>query len=71
MLITAKQYAKQEGITPEAVLKRIKRGRIPAVKLGRDWLIDSDVTFKDRRSRKEKIIIEIIHEPPVKSVQDA
>ena len=71
MLITIKEYAAREGVTVEAIRARIRRGRIPAVKLGRDWLVESDVSFTDRRNRKEKITIEIIHEQPVKSAQDA
>lgn len=65
MLITVKEYAKREKRSEEAIRKRIQRGRLPAVKLGRDWLIDSEVTFKDRRNLKDKITVEIIHEPSV------
>ena len=63
MLMTIKQWSAENNCTPEAALKRIHRGRLPAVKLGRDWLIDSSATFTDRRNRKEKVTIIIDHDP--------
>ena len=62
MLMTVKQYAEHTGAGIEAVRQRIRRGRLPAIKLGRDWLIDSSETFKDRRYKDGKVIIQVTHE---------
>lgn len=60
MLMTVKQYAEQTGANVEAIRQRIRRGRLPAVKLGRDWLIESSETFTDRRYNPDKVIVEVI-----------
>jgi len=40
MLISS-QAAKALGVSPRRVLALIKSGRLPAQKLGRDWIINS------------------------------
>lgn len=39
--LTVAQYAKKEGISRQAVLKRIWSGSLNAVKVGNYWLIQS------------------------------
>lgn len=41
-LITSKEAAERLGITPRRVGALIAAGRLPATKLGRDWLIAED-----------------------------
>ncbi len=36
---TASEVAEKLRITPDGVAKRIKRGQLPAVRVGRRWLI--------------------------------
>ena len=62
MLMTVKQYAEANNLKVEAVRQRIHRGRLPAVKLGRDWLIESSATFTDRRYNQDKVRIQIVHD---------
>jgi len=38
--ITTKEAALELGITPRRVQALIKSGRLPAEKIGRDWIID-------------------------------
>lgn len=61
-LITLKEYASLHNLNPQAVRRRILRGRMEAVKLGRDWFLDPAAEFTDRRRNPDKIKIEIIHE---------
>jgi hypothetical protein len=37
---TISQYAKEKGITRQAVLKRIKKKKLKAVKVGSVWIIN-------------------------------
>ena len=41
-LLTTKEAGKQLGISPLRVFQLIKAGRLPAIKLGRDWIISKD-----------------------------
>jgi excisionase family DNA binding protein len=58
--MTTAEAAARLGITPEAVRKAIKRGRLVATKHGRDWLIDAveveryAATPKDKGGRPKK-----------------
>jgi predicted transcriptional regulator len=36
---TISQYAKEKGITRQAVLKRIKKDKLKAIKVGNIWII--------------------------------
>lgn len=40
--LTTPQVAARLGMTRQGVLKAIKAGRLPAVKLGRDWTVEED-----------------------------
>jgi len=39
MIVNSTQAAKALGVSPRRVLAIIKSGRLPAVKVGRDWII--------------------------------
>ena len=41
-LLTTKDASKELGVTPLRVFQLIKAGRLPAIKLGRDWIISKD-----------------------------
>lgn len=41
-MITTKEAATRLGVDPSRVLALIKADRLPAQKIGRDWLIDPD-----------------------------
>lgn len=40
MLLTIPQAAARAGVKPGAILARIKSGKLPAQKMGRDWMIE-------------------------------
>jgi excisionase family DNA binding protein len=42
-LLSSQEAAQRLGISPRRVLALIHAGRLPAVKVGRDWLIDPAV----------------------------
>lgn len=42
MLLTTSQAARALGVSTIRVRQFIRTGRLPAVKAGRDWLIDTD-----------------------------
>ena len=54
MLITLNEYAKRNGRSPATLRQRIARGTLPAVKIGRDWLIDEDTPLEDTRIKTGK-----------------
>ena len=63
-LITTHAAAHRLGITPGLVCRYCRDGRIHAVKVGRDWLIDADrlrefkanpVGYPAGKSRKEEV----------------
>lgn len=49
MLIPIKQWSERVGINPATARQKAIRGSIPAVKIGRDWLIDADTPNTDKR----------------------
>jgi excisionase family DNA binding protein len=50
-LLTLKQAAKQLGITADTLRAQIRRERLRATKLGRDWLVEgAEVTRYERDS---------------------
>lgn len=50
-LLTLRQAAARVGLTDSALRHAIRRGRLPAVKLGRDWLVrPSDLDAYRRRA---------------------
>ena len=54
MLITLKEYALRHNRNPDTVRQKALRGTFnTAVKIGRDWLIDEDEPYTDRRKDPE------------------
>jgi hypothetical protein len=49
MLVTLKEYAAKVGRSPVTIRQRCQRGTLPATKVGRDWLIEEDEPFVDKR----------------------
>ena len=50
MLIPLAEYATQHGKAPANARQMVKRGSFQTVqKIGRDWLIDSEEPWPDRR----------------------
>ena len=55
MLIPLTQYAEEHGIAPVTARQRAHRVAFAsAVKMGRDWMIDSDEPLVDRRVKSGK-----------------
>lgn len=49
-LITLKEYAAMHGVEVSTIRHRIRKGQVKtAVKFGRDWFIDKDEVYVDRR----------------------
>lgn len=49
-LITLKEFAALHGLDPSTVRHQIRNGRIKtAVKFGRDWFIDKNEPYVDKR----------------------
>ena len=56
-LIPIAEYAEKHGITANAVRRKCLRGNLPgAMKIGRDWLIDKDAPYPDKRIKTGKYI---------------
>ncbi|MCC6444134.1 MAG: helix-turn-helix domain-containing protein [Armatimonadetes bacterium] len=53
---TTEEAARALGITRVAVLKRIERGKLPATKFGRDWMLAKGDVLRtvSRRGRPRK-----------------
>ena len=49
MLITLKQWAAEVGLDPSSARQKARRGKIPAVKMGRDWFIEENTPNTDSR----------------------
>lgn len=41
-MINSKQAAQRINLTPDALRKAAKKGDLPAVKVGRDWLFETE-----------------------------
>jgi hypothetical protein len=54
MLITIKQYAELHQVDPSTIRHRIQRGSTKAQKVGRDWLIEEEEPYDDKRMRTGK-----------------
>ena len=56
-MINTKQAAQSLGITPRRVIALISAGRLPAIKIGRDWIIsESDLDLvRDRKPGRPAI----------------
>ena len=58
-LITCKEYAEKNGLSPISVRHKCQRGGYKtAQKIGRDWLIDDAEPNTDRRIKSGKYIKE-------------
>lgn len=53
-LISLKEYAKRKGVDQRTARDKARRGTLPAVKIGRDWLIDEDAPYIDHRVKSGK-----------------
>lgn len=53
-LIPLKQWAERVGINPASARQKAIRGNLPAVKMGRDWLIEEDTPNTDGRVKSGK-----------------
>ena len=52
MVLTVNQAAERLKLSPQAIRKYITEGRLPAQKVGRDWILQAaDVTRFGRRKR--------------------
>lgn len=54
MLIPLKQWAENVGINPASARQKAIRGKLPAVKMGRDWMIEEDTPNTDGRIKSGK-----------------
>jgi len=63
-LLTTRQAAETLGVTTERILALIYAGRLPAQKVGRDWLIQTSdlVNFRRRRQGNYKLSAEQIEQ---------
>ena len=52
MLIPLKQWAERVGINPASARQKAIRGKLPAVKMGRDWVIEEDTPNTDRQIQR-------------------
>lgn len=52
-LITLKEWALREGISPATARQKAGRGKLPAVKMGRDWFIEESTPNIDNRLKRE------------------
>lgn len=53
MLISIAEYAAMHGKHPDNIRQRILRGNLSAVKIGRNWCIDSETPLIDKRTKSE------------------
>lgn len=49
MLISLKQWATKVGINPATARQKAGRGKLPAVKVGRGWMIEESTPNTDNR----------------------
>ena len=54
MLIPLKQWAERVGINPASARQKVIRGKLPAVKMRRDWVIEEDTPNTDGRIKSGK-----------------
>ena len=53
-MIPLKQWAERVGINPASARQKAGRGNLPAVKVGRDWLIEESTPNTDGRIKSGK-----------------
>ena len=54
MLIPLKHWAEIVGIDPASARQKAGRGKLPAVKMGRDWFIEESTPNTDNRIKTGK-----------------
>ena len=54
MLLSISEYAKKVGRDPANVRQKILRGSLQAVKIGSQWVIDSETPYDDKREKTGK-----------------
>lgn len=52
-LIPLAEYAKMHNKDTSTVRKKIHKGNLEAVKMGRNWMIDRNTPYEDLRYRKD------------------
>lgn len=50
--ISVTQYAKKHGVDTSTVRHKISRGLLPAIKIGKMWLIKESEPWTDNRCKK-------------------
>lgn len=50
-LIPLAEYARMHGKEPSSVRRKILRGNLEAVKMGRNWMIDKNTPYEDYRKK--------------------
>lgn len=53
-MMTVSDYARKHGVDPSTVRHKISRGLLPAVKLGKMWLIKESEPWTDQRRKKQE-----------------
>ena len=53
-LISLTEWAKMHGKDTSTARYKAEKGLIPAVKIGRNWVIDKDTPWEDYRRKNEK-----------------
>ena len=57
MVITLREYAKRHEKNPVTVAQKAARGKFEtAQKIGRDWFIDEDEPYEDRRVKHGRYV---------------
>ena len=51
-MISLAEYAKIHGVDASTVRQKVLRGNLPAVKIGRNWIINKDEPYADNRIKK-------------------
>ena len=53
--ISLSEYAELHGVTADTIRQRVLRGRhTTAIKVGRNWIIDKNEPFTDKRKKEEE-----------------
>ena len=52
MMITLKEWAERNGVKHNTARRRALAGSLPAIKVGRDWMIEENAVFTDGRRKK-------------------
>lgn len=70
-LISLKEYAELYGVTPDTVRQKVLRGGFKsAQKIGRNWVIDKNEPYSDKRSKGEIMKVKNIKKAIEESLQN-